>query len=62
MAKYAITLAVDFGAAYDFEGAEAQLNESLQELLDDLRFQATFTGGKVEAIGAIKSVSNWEVN
>jgi hypothetical protein len=62
MAKYAITLSVNFGVAYDFEGAEAQLNESLQELLDDLRFQATFTGGKVEAIGAIKSVSNWEVN
>lgn len=62
MAKYAITLSVNFGVAYDFEGAEAQLNESLQELLNDLRFQATFTGGKVEAIGAIKSVSNWEVN
>lgn len=62
MAKYAITLSVNFGVAYDFEGAEAQLNESLQELLDDLRFQASFMGGKVEAIGAIKSVSNWEVN
>lgn len=62
MAKYAITLSVNFGVAYDFEGAQAQLNESLQELLDDLRFQASFAGGKVEAIGAIKSVSNWEVN
>lgn len=62
MAKYAITLSVNFGVAYDFEGAEAQLNESLQELLEDLRFQASFMGGKVEAIGAIKSVTNWEIN
>ena len=61
MAKYAITLAVDFGVAYDFEGAEAQLNESLQELLEGIKFQAIF-GGKVQAIGAIKSASNWEVS
>lgn len=61
MAKYAITLGVNFGVAYDFKGAEAQLNESLQELLEDMRFQAIF-GGKVEAIGAIKSVTNWEMN
>lgn len=62
MAKYAITLAVDFGVAYDFEGAEAQLNESLQELLNNLRFQASFMGGNVEAIGAVKTVKNWEMN
>lgn len=62
MAKYAITLSVNFGVAYDFEGAEAQLNESLQELLEDLRFQASFMGGKVEAIGAVKTAKNWEMN
>lgn len=62
MAKYAITISVNFGVAYDFEGAEAQLNESLQELLEDMRFQANFTGGKVEAIGAVKTVKNWEMN
>ena len=62
MAKYAITLGVTFGVAYDFQGAEAQLNESLQELLDNAQFQALFLGGKVESIGAIKSVKNWEMN
>jgi hypothetical protein len=62
MAKYAITLGVNFGIAYDFEGAEAQLNESLQELLDNARFQALFLGGKVEAVGAVKIVKNWEMN
>ena len=61
MAKYAITLSVNFGVAYDFEGAESQLNESLQELLSEVRFQSIF-GGEVESIGAIKSVKNWEMN
>jgi len=62
MAKYAITLGVNFGIAYDFEGAEAQLNESLQELLEDIRFQTLFLGGNVESVGAIKTVKNWEMN
>ena len=62
MAKHAITLSVNFGIAYDFEGAEAQLSEQLQELLEDIRFQALFFGGKVESAGAIKTVTNWEMN
>jgi hypothetical protein len=62
MAKYAITLSVNFNAAYDFDGAESQLNQELQELLNDIRFQNIFLGGKVEAAGAIKTVKNWEMN
>lgn len=60
MAKYAITLSVDFGKAYDFETAENQLNGDLRDLLEDSRFQSFFTGGRITNIGALKVSSNQE--
>jgi hypothetical protein len=62
MARYVITLSVDFDVAYDFKTAENQLNGELKDLLEDIRFQSFFLGGRVTNIGALKVTNNWEAN
>jgi hypothetical protein len=61
MAKYAVTIAVDFGNAYDFDGAELQLNEELIEQLSKISLGSVIFNEITNAV-AIKVTSNKESN
>ena len=61
MAKYAVTLAVDFGNAYDFEGAELQLNQELLEQLSKISLGSVIFDEITNAV-TLKVTSNKESN
>jgi hypothetical protein len=61
MAKYAVTIAVDFGNAYDFDGAELQLNEELIEQLSKISLGSVIFNEITNAV-FIKVASNKEAN
>ena len=61
MAKYAVTIAVDFGNAYDFIGAELQLNAELIEQLSKIDLGSLIFNEITNAV-AIKVASNKEAN
>ena len=61
MAKYAVTIAIDFGNAYDFDGAELQLNKELVEQLSKISLGSVIFNEITNAV-AIKVTNNKETN
>ena len=61
MAKYAVTIAVNFGNAYDFDGAELQLNKELIEQLNKISLGSVIFNEITNAV-AIKVSNNKEAN